>query len=49
MRYDVKSMSVCFNPEILFSLTVRSTAPKHSDRPNISGLRHIRYHIGAGF
>ena len=31
MRYDVDSMSVCFNPEILFSLTVRSTAPKRSD------------------
>ncbi len=45
MRYDVDSMSVCFNPEILFSLTVRSTAPKRSDRTNISGLQHIGCHI----
>ncbi|BAS07900.1 hypothetical protein AHiyo4_13220 [Arthrobacter sp. Hiyo4] len=44
----MNSMSVCFNPEILFSLTVRSTAPKRSDRTNTSGLQHIRYHIGAG-
>jgi len=42
MRYDGNSMSVCFNPEILFSLTVRSTAPKRSDRSNISVLHHIR-------
>ena len=41
MRYDVNSMSVCFNPEILFSLTVRSTAPKRSDETYISGLHHI--------
>lgn len=48
MRYGVDSMSVCFNPEILFSLTVRSTAPKRSDETNISVLQHIGYHIGAG-
>ncbi len=42
MRYDGNSMSVCFNPEILFSLTVRSTAPKRSDSGNFSGLRHVR-------
>jgi hypothetical protein len=42
MRYDGNSMSVCFNPEILFSLTVRSTAPKRSDESYFSGLRHYR-------
>lgn len=42
MRYDVNSMSVCFNPEILFSLTVRSTAPKRSDKTYFSVLRHIK-------
>lgn len=42
MRYDGDSMSVCFNPEILFSLTIRSTAPKRSDESHFSGLRHVR-------
>jgi hypothetical protein len=41
MRYDGDSMSVCFNPEILFSLTIRSTAPKRSDNSYFSGLCHI--------
>lgn len=41
MRYDGDSMSVCFNPEILFSLTIRSTAPKRSDTSYFSGLRHV--------
>jgi len=35
MRYDVNSMSGCFNSEILFSLTVRSTAPRRSDEATL--------------
>lgn len=48
MRYDMNSMSVCFKPEILFSLTARSLAPKRSDTTHISGMRHIAYQIRAG-
>jgi len=41
MRYDGDSMSVSFNPEILISLTIRSTAPKRSDTSYFSGLRRL--------